>query len=299
MEEIICVICGSTDIKKLFYLPDLWLDRRDIARSYFKCNICKLIFQFPIPEIVDDLQLYPPEYSKAQQQSDPLSKYGLLKRCKVITRRKTTGNVLDIGCGTGTFIKAMRDIFGWEVHGIEPNPIIATVGQKQYNLDIKSVNIQNYNPPEKFDVVTLWDVFEHLSDPNEAIGKLRTFLKPEGFILLRIPNSESWDAKFFGRYWAGYDSPRHIFVYDIKNIELLLSKHCMKISHIQTNIGSNLNFIKSINFFLSGKQVNPSLREVVKKILGSLLVRPFLFPFSLIKEINHHGTSAVIIAKNI
>ncbi|MHB0923870.1 MAG: class I SAM-dependent methyltransferase [Bellilinea sp.] len=298
MEEMVCVVCGSKDIGKLFQLYDFWLNRRDIVKSFYVCNNCKLIFQYPIPNTVNHLELYPIEYSIAQQESDSLSRYGLLKRCKVITRWKTPGNILDIGCGVGTFILTMRDNFGWEVHGIEPNPIIAANGREKHNLDIKSEDIQNYDPKGiKFDVITMWDVLEHLPNPNEVFAKLITFLKPDGLLMMRVPNSQSWDAKIFGQYWAGYDSPRHFFVYNPKNLEILLDKISMEIVHEQTNIGSNLNFIKSINFYLTGKNVAPKFRQTLIKILSSVFMRPFIIPFSLIKDINHRGTSVVIIAK--
>jgi len=297
MEEMVCVVCSSKDTGKLFQQYDLWLNRRDTVREFYRCNNCKLIFQYPIPNTVDYLELYPPEYSFAQQESDSLSRYGLLKRCKVITRWKTPGNLLDIGCGVGTFIMTMRDKFGWDVHGIEPNPIIAADGRERYNLDIKTEDIQNYDPEgNKFDVITLWDVLEHLPNPNEVIAKLKTLLKPEGFLVMRVPNSQSWDARIFGKFWAGYDSPRHFFVYNPKNLAILLSKVSMKIAYSQTNIGSNLNFIKSINFYLTGKNANPQLRKALIEILSSVFMRPFIIPFSLIKDINLHGTSVVIFA---
>lgn len=292
-----CAVCGSKETRKFFQQYDLWLNRRNFTRDFYKCNNCKLIFQHPIPDTIENLELYPPEYSLAQQESDSLSQYGLLKRCRVITRWKTPGNLLDIGCGTGKFIMTMRDKFGWDVQGIEPNPRIAAEGRERYQLDIKTEDIQNYHPEGiKFDVITMWDVLEHLPNPSEVIAKLKTFLKPDGLLVMRVPNSNSWDARIFGKYWAGYDAPRHFFVYNPKNLAILMNKVSMKIVHSQTNIGSNLNFIKSVNFYLTGINANPHIRKVLIKILSSVFMRPFIIPFSILKDINLHGTSVVILA---
>jgi SAM-dependent methyltransferase len=76
--------------------------------------------------------------------------------------------------------------------------------------------------PHTFDVVTMWDVLEHLYQPVQTLRHVRRLLRPDGILVVRVPNLDAWDARLFGRYWAGLDQPRHLFVPDTAAMSRLL-----------------------------------------------------------------------------
>lgn len=132
------------------------------------------------------------------------------------------GSLLDVGCGTGVFLKSAQKK-GWEIYGIEPNPkarqeAIAKVGLKVFDT-ANTLNLTDHC----FDVITLWHVLEHVSDPKEYILSLSKHLKPGGFIIIAAPNHQSYDAKHYKSYWAAYDVPRHLWHFSKDSIRLFLS----------------------------------------------------------------------------
>lgn len=148
------------------------------------------------------------------------------------------GHLLDIGCGNGDYLLLMRNL-GWEVRGIEPDPNAARVGREKYGLDITAGLINEVDLPENyFDVVTLNHVIEHLHDPLETLQAVRRLLKKGGRIVLVTPNTGSLGHKLFQKDWRGLETPRHLFIYSVKNIKSLLSKAGYKVELVRTYDGS-------------------------------------------------------------
>src|SRR5690606_21895187 len=82
-------------------------------------------------------------------------------------------------------------------------------------------NIEN----ESFDVITLWHVLEHMENLNEVVAKIKSILKPDGVMILALPNHNSHDARKYKGYWAAYDVPRHLWHFTLDTVEKLLGKH--------------------------------------------------------------------------
>jgi ubiquinone/menaquinone biosynthesis C-methylase UbiE len=137
-----------------------------------------------------------------------IKKYSLaLKLRLILTLNGSPGLLLDIGAGTGDFLKLAKDN-GWEVKGIEPNDDAANLA-KQKKLEIYE-NIDQLSG-QTFDVVTLWHVLEHLPDLEMVIQKIESLIKPGGTLIVAVPNFKSYDANYYKNYWAAYDTPRHLW----------------------------------------------------------------------------------------
>ncbi len=163
--------------------------------------------------------------------------YTIRKKVKLIDSLQTEGkSILDIGCGTGDFLAASKND-GWNVVGIEPN-------EKAKNFAIKKVNTANTkvslfykdieallkeNSNQKFDVISMWHVLEHVYDLEEYISNLEKLLKPNGSLLIAVPNFNSFDAKYYGKFWAAYDVPRHLWHFSQKSIVKLFGKRNLKV----------------------------------------------------------------------
>lgn len=131
-----------------------------------------------------------------------------------------SGSLLDIGAGTGDFLVAAKKN-DWKVAGMEPNLSARKLALKK-GLELKSdiTVFDNF----QYDVVTLWHVLEHVPNLEEMINDLSRLVKPGGVLIIAVPNYKSYDAKYYGRFWAAYDVPRHIWHFSQKSIGRLFQK---------------------------------------------------------------------------
>ena len=141
-----------------------------------------------------------------------------------IKKFKSSGNLLDVGCATGLFmLKAKAE--GFNVYGVDVSDYAVEIAQKRFGTRVKRSSIENANFPKgKFDVVTLFDVIEHLKDPREVLGKLRTFLKDDGILVINTGDSGSFIAKFQGENWHYFIPPQHFFYFSQKTLRRLLQQ---------------------------------------------------------------------------
>lgn len=138
------------------------------------------------------------------------------------------GNLLDIGAGTGDFLIQAKKA-GWAITGIEPNnkaKEIAIDKGVNFDSDINSI------PDNSFDVVTMWHVLEHIPDINKHIKQLKRITKPDGSIVIAVPNFNSYDAMYYGVYWAAYDVPRHLWHFSKTAIKMLFEQNGMQLVNI-------------------------------------------------------------------
>ena len=143
--------------------------------------------------------------------------YTLKKKLKLIDSFNTEGkSILDIGAGTGDFLKICADN-NWKVSGIEPNKsareIASKKSEKKEGRFFETVDElkKEDNVFLGFDVITMWHVLEHVPNLDETIFNLKKLLKPEGVLIVAVPNFKSYDADFYKEYWAAYDVPRHLW----------------------------------------------------------------------------------------
>ncbi len=150
------------------------------------------------------------------------SKVSLLEKLN-----KGIGTLLDIGAGTGDFLKQATNK-GWTIEGVEPNASARKLAsQKGVSL---AESIEDFNG-QQFDVVTLWHVLEHLPNLEETIKRIEDLINPGGVLIIAVPNFKSYDAKHYQSFWAAFDVPRHLWHFSKKSMTLLFSKK-MKLEKI-------------------------------------------------------------------
>ena len=151
----------------------------------------------------------------------------LKNKLKLLNSFKTEEkNVLDIGCGTGDFLLTCKN-GGWNVAGVEPNKNARNLAETKLYSRIFE-DIDNLSS-EQFDVITLWHVLEHVPNLEGYISRLKVLLKPNGILIVAVPNFKSYDANHYAQFWAAFDVPRHLWHFSRKSIQKLFSKHQLKI----------------------------------------------------------------------
>lgn len=148
---------------------------------------------------------------------------GFAQRLQVIERNvPRRGRLLDFGCAVGFFVKVAVDA-GWDAVGFETSSWAAAYGRDNFGLTIMSdADGQCPSFGEPFDVITLWDVLEHLSEPREVIASLTSRLKPGGLLALNTVDSSSYGARRAGPHWRHIVPPVHLQYFTRSSLARLL-----------------------------------------------------------------------------
>ncbi|MBD0831240.1 class I SAM-dependent methyltransferase [Aestuariibaculum sediminum] len=158
--------------------------------------------------------------------------YALNKKLQLINSLQTDSKIiLDVGCGTGDFLQTAKKN-GWSVFGIEPNLEARGVANRKTNNAVFDVNQLSKFDSHSFDVITLWHVLEHLPNLEVQIKCFKKVLKPNGTLIIAVPNYKSYDAVYYKSFWAAYDVPRHLWHFNAKSIASLFSKIEMHVKNI-------------------------------------------------------------------
>ncbi|OGS22595.1 MAG: hypothetical protein A2252_03180 [Elusimicrobia bacterium RIFOXYA2_FULL_39_19] len=134
------------------------------------------------------------------------------------------GRVLDVGCGSGTLLYKLKEL-GFDTHGVEPSQK-ASEWSKEVGLNIKSCDLNEAKYPDNyFDIVNYSHVLEHLPDLFENLNETKRILKKGGLITIDVPNVSSLERIILGKYWLGWDPPRHYFHFTPEFLKNTLRKH--------------------------------------------------------------------------
>lgn len=227
---VLCLLCGKG---AAFF----WFSKDDFAIR--RCARCGFVFVHPAPP--DTRDIYAGEdyfrgthrgfgYINYEEDKIPMEAFerALLTRIERLLGRR--GALLDVGAATGFFLSRAREA-GWEVAGIEISPYAAETG-RQRGLDIRCGALGDRLFHRRFDVVTLFDVAEHLPDPHAAIRACRDLLVPGGLLVINTPDTSSFVARLLGRRWYSFVPPEHLSYFNPRNIELLLRRHGFAVEEV-------------------------------------------------------------------
>ncbi|MEH6407805.1 MAG: class I SAM-dependent methyltransferase [Leeuwenhoekiella sp.] len=153
-----------------------------------------------------------------------VKKHMLRKKLAIVKKYRKKGKILDIGAGTGDFLKEAQSE-GWEIYGVEPNET-AREGASKKGINLEST-IDAIS--EQFDVITMWHVLEHVEDTNAQVEWLQKKLSKDGVVFIAVPNFKSYDAKKYKEFWAAYDVPRHLFHFSQNAIEKIFAAYNFEI----------------------------------------------------------------------
>lgn len=128
------------------------------------------------------------------------------------------GRALEIGCGNGFFLSYLKH-HGWQVNGLDLSPHAAQQAKERFDIDVFLGQVEDAPfPDESFHFIRLSHVVEHFFDPVASMRKVFKLLKPGGIVYVEVPNADGIGAEISGKYWYGWDAPRHLFMFNSENI---------------------------------------------------------------------------------
>jgi len=226
LREVPCALCGSERNKTRFEEPPY---------RVVECQECGLVYVTPRRDAPDLRAMYLEDYWCSPAAKDfgytnylrdaELYRRTYRRRFAAIRRHfPRPGRVLDVGCAAGYFLSIAKEN-GWECTGVEVSQRMAEFARERYALDVKvGTLLESKLPDARFDLVTFWDVVEHLPDPIAVLREARRLLAPGGLILIETQNVASRFARWMGPKWHHYKHAEHLFHFDPATARALLEK---------------------------------------------------------------------------
>lgn len=237
LTSIPCPVCRNEHSFDVMRVQD-WL----VTREWFtlmECPRCSARFITPFPP-ADKLPVY---YKSPDYISHTDTRVGLISRLYHLARKKTlqdkrkqieketglTGGILlDVGAGTGHFLHTMKKA-GWTVTGVEPDPEARDHAKIVTGIELLPLESLATLEEKSYDVITLWHVLEHIHDLHGVMGQLKRLLKDGGTLVIAVPNYQSYDAEYYGKHWAAWDAPRHLYHFTPKAMSHLMADYGLRV----------------------------------------------------------------------
>ncbi|MCP5047180.1 MAG: class I SAM-dependent methyltransferase [bacterium] len=235
--------------------------------TFFCCNQCKFVFSNPyLPEkhIIEFYsQLEDNEYSSEAEGRSKNFKT-LFKRLKKLNPGPS---LLDIGAASGIFLD-LANHEGYQTAGVEPSTPLANEAKEKYGIQLFNGTIENYHPNQKFSVITMLDIIEHLVEPDTFMTAVDSLLEDDGYLIIVTPDIHSLAARIMGRRWWHYRIA-HINFFNLPALQYLLKKHHYNIVLKKKYVWNFTLFYLITRLFPSLKNQNKgetTLQKLLKKV---------------------------------
>ena len=188
-----CDICGSPEIKRLYKIKNSYAGFKNVPDELIilKCMRCGFIFQKHVPAGEDLKEIYRKYTNKLRYtylKCRPDYERGFKRKVNEILKYKSRGKLLDVGCGFGYFLNMMK-IEDWEIEGIDISTPAVQYARNKFGLKIRNGFLrQAYFTDAYCDVVTAWDVIEHVINVEGLLKEIHRILRNDGLLCLETPN---------------------------------------------------------------------------------------------------------------
>jgi SAM-dependent methyltransferase len=233
------------------------------------------------------------------------------RRAAWIARLLPPGTALEVGCGHGYLLAGLRDR-AWTVEGVELHDASAAYGRSILGLPIRIGEFAALRfPTAAFDVVIFWHSFEHMRDPAGCLREAARVLKPDGVVIVAVPNAKSWQARWAGPSWFHWEIPRHLYHFDVATLSALVERAgftIVGVSHAnweQNPFGWTQSFFNRLGFapnglFSSLWAASSVPRGATARIAERLLAVPALaagFALAAVETACRRGGTVTIVAR--
>lgn len=227
-----CLISGTADLKTLAGYEDHYL---------VKSKKTGFVFCSRIPtekELIDHYS----QYSRNNFIS-PITINNYQELLKSFEPFRKTGKILDVGCGDGYFLAEAKKM-GWEVYGTEfTDDAIEVCSEKGIKMKQGILNPDHY-APDFFDVITSFEVLEHINNPQEEVKNIHSILRKGGLVYLTTPNFNAIERYILKERYSVIEYPEHLSYYTPKTLNYLFQKNGFRKKDIKTT-GISITRIKN------------------------------------------------------
>jgi SAM-dependent methyltransferase len=235
----VCPCCEGNRFRLWMQAPGLF-EAKDRRYDLLRCAACFHTWVGNPPSPDEMVSYYGPEYHESVGSTGEKTTWRWRRQLGVISRFRTCGAILDIGCSSGGFLAYLRG-GAWQLFGIEASEEAAEkarviTGGRIVSGDVVDADLE----PNSIDVITCSDVLEHLYGPRAVFERVSRWLKPGGIFYVFVPNISSWEARMFGPCWYGLDLPRHLHHYSAPSLRALANFAGLRTMSIVTPAGCYL-----------------------------------------------------------
>ncbi len=238
----ICVACGATDLVQHLRVAGEMGDEGLIPTTdrfgtaladIVRCKACGHMQLEPMPadEVLESA------YADAASEDYVAETAGQRETARRILERveshRPPGALLDLGCWVGFLLAEARER-GWETTGVEPSAFASEFARVELGLDVRTEDLFTADlPPASFDAVVLGDVIEHLPRPGDALDRIATLLRPDGVLVMMLPDAGSRLARTMGKRWWSV-LPTHVQYFTRGSMRTLLERRGWSVLDIDT-----------------------------------------------------------------
>jgi SAM-dependent methyltransferase len=295
-----CPICGSDTSAPYLQAPDRF-HLRNTVYSLMRCPSCSLVWLQDPPAPDDAHYHYGADYHKSIRMSgeEELAERWRAPRERVL-RTVRGGALLDIGCSSGAFLRTLQgdglQLFGIEISPDEARKAEMASGARVFAGGILDAPFAN----ESFDIITCFDVLEHVYDLQKVVERVRQWLKPGGIFYVIVPNIDALEARMFQSYWYGLELPRHLYHFSPSSLARLFESLQFEQILLRTlpacYVEQSLRYIADDVFVRLGVRrtslaATPPSAFIPWRIIRKALRFGCLWPFRRLSAVAGHGSA--------
>ena len=286
-----CDVCGSEQARLLFTTRDRLL-LTDESFRILECTGCGVLRTWPELDGTELAKYYPDEYWGGVPTEKWIHRSQADKTNFLLACGRQSGKILDVGCGAGFFLRALRGS-GWEKWGVEIGAEAARAAAPFLPMGhLVTGTLEDADFADAlFDIVCFWSSLEHTNEPQKNLREARRILKPGGTVIVQVPNAASYQARLFKGDWFALDAPRHRYHFTPDGLHRLLAE--TGFTPYRTTFFSRAHnshaLRQSLNFKLW--QRSPLHRSAF------LLAIPFIKPFDFIMSMARSGATMTVAAR--
>jgi ubiquinone/menaquinone biosynthesis C-methylase UbiE len=271
-----CPICLNKNLVNKLHCIDHTTSKEKF--TIVSCETCDFTFTNPRPKEESLGNYYKSEmYISHTNNSEGMfnwmyqtvRKYAIGTKLTLLKSVTDFGHHLDVGSGTGEFLNACKKT-GFKVKGVEPSKLAREQAVSNYSLSVnEDTNLEQFKDDE-FDSISMWHVLEHVPSLIETITEFTRILKKNGKVIIAVPNHKSWDASYYGEFWAAWDVPIHLWHFSKETIELLFNKNGFKLIKTRSMLFDSFYVSLLSEEFKTGKKkfINGFFIGIISNIIG-------------------------------
>ncbi len=235
-----CPVCLGEQIKQVLTCTDYTTTNEEFVLC--QCSDCSFRFTNPRPDIEESVKYYQSDdyISHTDSKKGLLNKiyqiardYMIAAKYKSTVKKYNARSLVDYGCGTGDFLKYCLDK-GHQSIGLEIDESARKIAANKGCHDVYDPSQLEKLSDSSADIITLWHVLEHIHELHPTVKHFNRILNSNGTLVIAVPNYESYDAKWYGKYWAAYDVPRHLYHFNLPSMTRLMNDKGFKLIESKT-----------------------------------------------------------------